>query len=160
MPGDAFAAESGWWRAAMIGLLVVHWVSHAGDAYGGQPQAQIPVSAFVVVSSSIAATVRLGLAPGSQTPGTDSAGNLQGGAAPQGDAAAQSNPPAVNRPKPICTAISLSCTGRSPMRVSVDDAVDEASGNVHECNARVQNNLSLCAGSAGEHNALGVTIEY
>lgn len=162
MPGDAFAAERGWLRAVAAGLVVFQVGSLAGEARAGQSQGQIPVSAFVVVSSSIAATVRLGLVP--ENPSQNA-----GASAPAGEASAQGNTPAgntpaSNTPKPLCATIAVSCTGRSPMRVSVDDAADgvsgDSSGDVHECSTQASNNLSLCASGPNAHNSVGVTIEY
>ncbi|MHB1205144.1 MAG: hypothetical protein ACYCZX_06220 [Rhodospirillaceae bacterium] len=157
MPGDAFAAERGWLRAVATGLVVFQAGSLAGEARAGQSQGQIPVSAFVVVSSSIAATVRLGLAAENPTQNA-------GAPATAGEASAPSSTPAINTPKPLCTTIAVSCTGRSPMRVSVDEAANgaagDSSGDVHECSTQASNNLSLCASGPNAHNALGVTIEY
>jgi hypothetical protein len=159
MPGNACAAERGWLRTVAVGLFAVRVASLTGDAVAGQSQSQIPVSAFVVVSSSIAATVRLGLAPDSQSQSSGANSGATSGDAPS-QGGAQSGPPVLNTPKPLCTTIAVSCTGRSPMRVSVDDAADMASGDVHECSAQASNTLSLCAGGPNAHNALGVTIEY
>lgn len=147
MPGNANAAECGWLRVALVGLVAAQIFSPQREAFGAQYQSQIPVSAFVVVSSSIAATLNATLLPAA-TPQT----------APAQAAGAK---PAAPQARQVCTSIAVSCSGRSPMRVSVDNASDAFSGDVHECSAQAQSTVSLCAaGANGPAGSLGVSIEY
>ena len=157
MPGNANAAECGWLRGVIIGLVAAQIFSPAREAFGGQGQSQIPVSAFVVVSSSIAATLNTTIMPAAAP---QTAPGQTAPATPAG-APATANTPA----KQICTSIAVSCSGRSPMRVSVDDAADSAegdsSGDVHECSAQAESTVSLCAAGANcPAGSLGVNIEY
>ncbi len=143
MPGNANAAECGWLRVALVGLVAAQIFSPQREAFSAQYQSQIPVSAFVVVSSSIAATLLPAATP--QTAPAQAAGAT----------------PAAPQARQVCTSIALSCSGRSPMRVSVDNASDAFSGDVHECSAQAQSTVSLCAaGANGPAGSLGVSIEY
>ena len=160
MPGNANAAERGWLRMAIIGLVAVQIFAPGREAFGGQSQSQIPVSAFVVVSSTIAATLSATIAPGpAQTVSTPTANTQSGN--PPGAPADAPNAPALK----ICTSVAVNCSGRSPMRVSIDNAVrengNESPNAVQECSAQAQNSLSLCAaGANGPAGSLGLNIEY
>jgi hypothetical protein len=153
MPGNADAAESGWLRAVAVGLVVFQVVSHASAAYAGQSQSQIPVSAFVLVSGTVAASLSASIMPSTPraAPALAASGNQSGAETPAIPAP----------PKQVCTSIAMSCSGRSSMRVSVDNASDGSSGAVHECSAQTQSSLSLCAaGANGPAGSLGLNIEY
>lgn len=149
MPGNANAAERGWLRALIVGLVLAHTLAPARDAAGGQSQSRIPVSAYVVVSSTITATVSTAIAPTPASPPP---------AAPSADAASQGPQTTPAKPQQICTEVAVSCSGRAPMRVGI---AGESSGEVQECSARAQSTVSLCApGANGPQGSLGLTIEY
>lgn len=156
MPGDANAAERGWLRTLIAGLAAVQTLLLAHEAAGGQSQSQIPVSAYVVVSSTITATMSATPAASSGAPSSAPTTNT----AAAGSAAAATPANQAARPQQqLCTQVAVSCSGRAPMRVSVDDG--DSSGDVQECAAQRENTVSLCAtGANGPHGSLGLNIEY
>lgn len=159
MPGDANAAERGWLRALIAGLVFTQMLSPARDAAGGQSQSQIPVSAYVVVSSTIAATLS---APSIPAPSAAPASPPASADAPAARQAAPASQTPRETPQ-ICTQVAVSCSGRTRMRVSVEGG--ESSDNVQECAAPntpgAQNTVSLCAaGANGPQGSLGLNIEY
>lgn len=152
MPGDANAAERGWLRMLIAGLVLAQIFSPVHEAAGGQSQSQIPVSAYVVVSSTITARVSATIAP-SPAAAQSTSPTAASPAAPTEANQAQPKPPQ------ICTEVAVSCSGRSRMRVSVEGG--ESSGDAQECATQQENTVSLCAaGANGPHGSLGLNIEY
>jgi hypothetical protein len=161
MPGDANAAERGRLRVLIIGLVFTQTFSPAGAAAGGQSQSQIPVSAYVVVSSSITATVSAAIAPSAPPPQT--APSSAAASSPASQDASQAPQSRSQKPSQICAEVAVSCSGRAPMRLSVDDG--ESATEAQECAAagpqQAQNTISLCAtGANGPQDSLGLNIEY
>lgn len=152
MLGDANAAERGWLGVLTAGLVLAQMFSPARDAVGGQSQGQIPVSAYVVVSSTITPRVSTTVAP-SPAASQSTSPTASPAEANQAQQTAQPKSPQ------ICTDVAVSCSGRSRMRVSVEGG--DSSGDVQECATQQQNTVSLCAaGANGPQGSLGLTIEY
>lgn len=167
MPGNANAAERGWLRMLIVGLVFTQTLSPAREAAGGQSQSQIPVSAYVVVSSSITATVSAAITPPAPSPQNAPASPAASQAVATAGSTSQDTSQAPQsrsqKPSQICAQVVVSCSGRAPMRVSVDDG--ESAAEAQECTAagpqQAQNTISLCAtGANGPQESLGLNIEY
>lgn len=125
-----------------------------------QTQARLSVSAYVLVSSTITATVNatrtaVGAPSGdtasatSSTPRADSATNNRNAA-----------PTSAPKREPLCASVTVSCTGKAPMRVSVDGS-GEAIDSTQQCGvAQSAPPLSLCAPADSDTKSLGITVEY
>lgn len=133
-------------------------IALSGDARAADVRATLAVSAYVAVAGSI--DVRTATAASSETSSSTPAQQTRHVA---GDKVVAQKPTGESLPN--CTAVTLTCTGPSAMRIQLrtdsdEIAQNEASSDI--CAARVRdNNVLLCNSSgASAPNVLGVVIDY
>lgn len=172
MPQNARSCPPKRWSkiAGACGMLLF---GVASDVGAGQSQAPLSVSAYVVVTGSIAAT--LSQAPPTRFVGETSLPPEITSTAPQGDGAAalrangdsaqasssMSDRSTDDNARTVCATIAVSCSGATPMRINVDGNAE--STPVDQCGPRTSSapqSVSLCGSQAPDSNSIGVMVEY
>ena len=152
---------------ALAGFLAAAGVVAAAAA--GQTRGQMTVSAYVMVTTSIAASLLtpgdLQISSGPQIatglPPTDLPPSPQSAApAKAGTSAPAFTPFDTNRT--ICANVALSCSSNAPVRINLDGASESAvSGET--CGpalAASRQSFGLCGQASTQSHLVAVTIEY
>ncbi len=149
-------------KAGVLGLAATMIVAAAVAAEAGQARGQLVVSAYVMVTASIATALTSNPLDPQSINGTGFGTRTI--AAPQTAAATSSAPaliPVSNKPT-ICAAVAVSCSGDAPMRLNVDGQAESAVGG-ERCgpsNRATRQSFGLCGTPAPQSNFFAVTIEY
>jgi hypothetical protein len=148
-------------KAGVLGLAAVIAIAGVMAAEAGESRGQLVVSAYVMVSTSIATA--LGGSPQNQLAtgqGVDTPGFSNQKAATDTGASSAFTPQST---KPtICASVAVSCSSDAPMRVNIDGAPESAVSG-ERCAPTLRGSrqsFGLCGTPASQSNLLAVTIEY